>query len=118
MKLKTTRKTIKEGSRVIISIGYCNAYYLLKGLAPFAYSTRAEGWACDYYDLGGGVIISEGYAPIGKSVGYELTKEYDNNAREINNNYNLSYAEKMEKIAALRAEWLLKALEIVGGWRV
>ena len=52
---------------------------------PFGYSTRAEGWACDYYDAYN-CIISTGYAPISAKntkPNYKLIRKNDDAAREI-----------------------------------
>ena len=55
MKLKTTKKQIKENTHKdnLIAIGYCSLHRLLKFKYPFAYSTGVYGWACDYYELAG-----------------------------------------------------------------
>lgn len=50
-------------------------------IEPVAYSTRVEGWACDYYEFSN-FCICEGYAPIGKRImSYEefqpFRKAYD-----------------------------------------
>jgi hypothetical protein len=82
MKIKTTKKSIKESFSKVYSVSYCNLQWLLNYTEPFAYSTRKEGWACDYYRIGD-VVISTGYAPIGSSVSYELQKKYDDMARDI-----------------------------------
>ena len=84
-KYKVTRKAMKESYGKIIGVSYCNLQYLLRFQEPFAYSTRAEGWACDYYDVDG-VLISTGYAPIDskrtKST-YDICRKYDEAARKI-----------------------------------
>lgn len=76
MKLKTTKKEIRQGYSKIIRVGYCDLQHLLTYRSPFAYSTRVEGWACDYYDVNG-VCISTGYSPIGQKVDYDIIKKYD-----------------------------------------
>ena len=63
MKLKATKKEMRDGYYYIMSVSYCSMQSLLREQTPFAYSTRTEGWACDYYDIEG-VLISEGYAPL------------------------------------------------------
>ena len=85
MKLKATKKQIRGGYYKIVSIGYCDAQYLLNYESPFAYSAGNCGWACDYYDING-VLISTGYTPIkSKNVidDYNLVREYDTKAREM-----------------------------------
>lgn len=79
MKLKTTKKAMKENTHPdnLISIGYCGAQYLLNSRQPFAYSAGANGWACDYYELEAGVIISTGYSPIGRQVDVRTLRKYE-----------------------------------------
>ena len=83
MKLRTTKKQIKESGYDIISLGYCQADNILTYSSPFAYSSGAYGWSCDYYQFGN-VIISTGYQPIGRSVNFDLVKKYNDNARAKN----------------------------------
>lgn len=83
-KYKITKKAVKElyGNK-IISVGYCNLQNLLNGNDPFAYSSRVEGWACDYYEIPRGICISTGYSPIGKHIDYDFCRKYDEAASEI-----------------------------------
>lgn len=84
-KIKTTKKEMNENYR-ILSIGYCNAQYLLAYEAPVAYSAGVYGWACDYYNIDG-VIISTGYSPLkNKNMkdDYKLIREYENRAKSLN----------------------------------
>lgn len=104
-KLKLTKKAVKEAYGTIIKIGYCNLQWLLKYENPFAYSTRAEGWACDYYNIDN-VIISMGYSPIGKGVSYELTKKYEDKAREIATNYKLNWEQQKNQLSELLNQFI------------
>lgn len=84
-KFKATKKEMKSRYNQIACIGYCDAQYLLTFEEPIAYSTRSEGWACDYYDIDG-ILISTGYAPLddrNMKHSYNLTREYEEKAREI-----------------------------------
>lgn len=90
-KIRATKAEMRENYR-IISIGYCNAHYLLKYENPIAYSAGVYGWACDYYCIkdsdGDEVIISTGYAPIASrntKTSYEMIDNYNSQAREIIN---------------------------------
>ena len=105
MKFKTTKKAIKENYDTILSIGYCNAQHLLKYEKEIAYSTRAEGWACDYYEVNG-VCISTGYAPIGISVDYETIRKYDLQAEKIAYNYDFTYEQKKTMIYDLLCQFI------------
>jgi hypothetical protein len=108
MKIKTTKRAIKENYNLIISIGYCNLQSLLKYFQPFAYSTRTEGWACDYYNVEG-VIISTGYSPIGISVDYELVNKYEKEGMKLRYS-NSTWAEKKERAMELLNEFIKEAL--------
>ena len=107
-KYKTTKKAIKEDYSKIAMVGYCDAQNLLKYEESIAYSTRAEGWACDYYDING-VLISTGYAPIdGRNThcSYDIVKKYDDQARTISDNYNLTYEQQKEQVTALLQDFI------------
>lgn len=82
MKFRTTKKEILNKYNNVIKVGYCQAQYLLNCEDAVAYSSGVNGWACDYYDING-VIISTGYAPIGKEVDYNLIKKYNNEAMAL-----------------------------------
>ncbi len=82
MKLKTTKANVKENYYRILSIGYCDAQYLLKYKSAFGYSAGVYGWACDYYDIDG-VCISTGYSPLANKnmrCDYALIREYEQKA--------------------------------------
>lgn len=100
-KCRATRKEIKNryGSANVYSIGNCKLQHLLTYLDPFAYSTRAEGWACDYYDIGKGIVLSDGYAPIGKKVDFDLMRLFDEKARQIWDEYHYTNPDK--------AKWMI-----------
>ena len=105
MKYRTTKKAMKESYRKIYCAGNDSLQHLLKFHDPIAYSTRAEGWACDYYDING-ILLSSGYAPIGKNIDYNLRSKYDDEARKILSNYDLEYEEKKKQIEILLNEFM------------
>lgn len=105
VKLKTTKKIMKENYYRIISIGYCEADYLLNYNAPFAYSSGSYGWACDYYDING-TLISTGYAPIGSkniNLSYDTISEYNKKAMKIVHS-DMKHEQKKAKIGNLLNE--------------
>lgn len=109
IKLRATKKEMREGCYYILSVGYCSMQSLLNEQRPFAYSTRVEGWACDYYDIDG-VLISTGYAPLSNKnmiEGYGIIKEYENKALEIDSLF-LPLEERKEKKEALLKELVNK----------
>ena len=83
MKFKTTRKQINQNYSSIISIGYCDAQYLLQGKNPIAYNAGYCGWNCDIYDINGVAVVT-GYRPWGNiHPDYKLIKKYEDEARKI-----------------------------------
>lgn len=86
MKLKATKKEMRNGYNQIISIGYCDAQRLLRWSNPIAYSAGNCGWCCDYHVVDG-VLISEGYSPLNAKNtidDYDLVREYEKKAHDIN----------------------------------
>ena len=114
MKFKVTKKEMREGYDKIISIGYCKAQNLLRYQDPIAYSVGINGWACDYYDVGG-VLISTGYAPIGESPDYDTLRKYEAQAAKINSDYSLNYEERRMRVNDLLSEFIA---EVTGLTRI
>lgn len=105
MKIKTTKKQIKDYYNKIYSIGYCNAQYLLQGISPFAYSKGVYGWSCDYYEIDN-ICISTGYNTIGEVINYDLVKKYDDKAKHVLNNYNIDYQKRKNKVNKLLIKFI------------
>lgn len=83
-KVKISRKFAKDNFPKIYSAGYCSLQNLFHYISPDYYSTYTYGWACDYYYFDSfGILISTGYAPVGKSIPYEITSAFDKKAEEI-----------------------------------
>lgn len=107
-KIRLTKKSLNTDYWNILGTGYCNLQFLLKFQEPFAYSTRAEGWACDYYNVDG-VLISTGYSPLkSKRVRscYELEHEYNDIARKILEDSEISWKEKEQRINKLLRQFV------------
>jgi hypothetical protein len=103
MKAQVTKKQIRENFYSILSIGYCDAQYLLYFKNPFAYSSGINGWSCDYYQIDN-ICISTGYAPIGTPVNYSLLRELEGKAQKIVHDYNLSSLDKEKQLNELIKE--------------
>lgn len=113
MKLRTTKKEIKESAYHIIGISYCKAQHLLSYKEAFAYSAGVYGWACDYYNIDG-VIISTGYSYIDNKntiKNYDLLKKYESKAEKIHYNYELSHKQQTKKIDKLLKEFINKVIQ-------
>ena len=112
MKRKTTRKELRGWFGTIISVGYCNLQSLLVDIDPAYYLTRAEGWAADAYIVDCNTIIVTGYAPFGNvSPEYDLQRKYELLARRaIGDGLHIDTENKLEKLAALRADFVRECL--------
>lgn len=107
MKFKTTQKAIKNGFHKIIYVPYCDLQTLLEFESPIAYTTRAEGWAADVYDLGNGIALATGYAPFGNvKTSYELRRKYEEAARKIRYNYDIKWEQQRDQIRELLASFI------------
>ena len=106
LKIKASKKDMKENYK-ILGTGYCSMQYLLRFKEPVAYSTRAEGWACDYYEVDD-VVISTGYAPLknkNMDIDYSTIKAYENKARDIVNS-SKSWEDKEKEVNSLLSHLL------------
>jgi hypothetical protein len=84
MKIRVSKKEIREGAGYIIGVPYCDLQYLLRAESADYYSAGVYGWSCDYYNIKEvGVVISTGYDYIGKRADYELVKKYNNKASKM-----------------------------------
>ena len=113
MKFKTTKKAMKESHYHIIGTGYCNLQYLLKFEDEIAYSTRTEGWACDYYKVDN-VLISTGYAPLkseNAKCDYDMIRKYDDEAQKIVYNYEIKWEEQRAQVRELLEKFVNEATE-------
>ena len=81
MKLHTTRKAIVQNSPRIVSAGYCDLYYLLSCIEPFAYTTGIYGWNFDAYEVDG-LTICTGYRNVPGRTANNI-EEFEQRARGI-----------------------------------
>ena len=111
MKYKITKKEVKQNYK-ILGVGYCNMQYLLSYQKPIAYTAGAYGWNEDIYNIEG-ITISTGYNYTdSKNIkkDYELIKKYEDKARAIKLNYNLTYEQRKIKVNNLLYK-LLKVMD-------
>ena len=112
MKRKTTRKELRGLFTTIICVGYCNLQSLLVDIDPAYYLTRPEGWAADAYIVDCNTIIVTGYDPFGNiSPEYDIQRKYELLARRaIGDGLYIDTDSKLEKLAALRADFVRECL--------
>ena len=109
MKFKTTAKSIREGYAKKIAVGYCSMQHLLWNHAPIAYTCGVYGWNFDVYTVDG-VTICTGYrGMVGKSVDYEMLREYETAAEKAMHDRNMEYEQRQAEVERLLKEFLSKA---------
>lgn len=110
MKFRTTQKQIKENYSAIISIGYCDAWYLLYFENAMACTSGVYGWNADIFDVNNVAIVT-GYRPFGNiHIDYDIIRDYNNRAKEIISNNGTEYEEKKELVKSLLADFVRVAL--------
>lgn len=112
MKFRTTEKEIKTSfaKGCVIRVGYCQLNSLLKYEDPIAYTCGVYGWNCDIFQIGG-VALSYGYRPFGKSVPYVLVKEYEKKAERLLADKRVKkYETRTRKLHELFFEFAQKAI--------
>ena len=112
MKRKTTKKELRAWFKTIISVGYCDLQTLFTDIDPAYFITRTEGWAADVYILDIDTVVVTGYAPFGNiSPEYDLQRKYELLARRvIGDGLYINTDSKLEKLAALRADFVRECL--------
>lgn len=114
MKIKTTRQEI-NGTNTY-KCGYCDLQSLLSGIDAWAYNCGVYGWNWDAYDItntktGDTITICTGYrGTVGKQLKYEIVRKYDNKARKIIDNWELTYKQKQSKLRTLRNRFIEQVL--------
>ena len=105
MKYKTTRKAIVAGTPAnnLVCAGYCDLSNLLWGHEPIAYTCGVYGWNFDVYNVYGKTICT-GYRNMpGRKANNEAA--YEEKARVISDNYDLSWEERRDRIESLLKEF-------------
>jgi hypothetical protein len=98
---------MRDNYYYILSVGAGDLEQLLLYKNAIAYSTRVEGWACDYYDFDG-VLISTGYSPLKEKntvYNYVQIREYNQKAYEINSS-SRPYKEREIAVNELLSEFI------------
>ena len=107
LKAKVTKKDILESYYNVISIGYCNAQYLLQGLEPQFYTCGIYGWNADIYQIDYSTVIVTGYRPFSNlERDYDLLKKYEERAEKVWGDYSLDYDKRKEKVNKLLKEFV------------
>lgn len=109
MKYKTTRKAIVAGTPAnnLVCAGYCDLSNLLWGHEPIAYTCGVYGWNFDVYEVYGKTICTGYRGMPGRKANNEAV--YEEKARAISDNYDLSWEERRNRIESLLKEFCEQA---------
>ena len=109
MKYKTTRKAIVAGTLAnnLVCAGYCDLSNLLWGHEPIAYTCGVYGWNFDVYEVYGKTICTGYRGMPGRKANNEAV--YEEKARAISDNYDLSWEERRDRIESLLKEFCEQA---------
>ena len=109
MKYKTTRKAIVAGTPTnnLVCAGYCDLSNLLWGHEPIAYTCGVYGWNFDVYNVYGKTICTGYRGMPGRKANNEAA--YEEKARAISDNYDLSWEERRNRIESLLKEFCEQA---------
>lgn len=105
---KITKKDLQYNYNYIVRGGYCEYQTILRGAKELGYARGVYGWnwtAYSIYDKDGNeVIICTGYRDM---TGKRLNglEKYEKKAKEINNNYNLTWQERDKKLKKLQKDF-------------
>ena len=102
---KVTR-TFVNSYKNKICVGYCELYYLLYFQKRIGYNSGVYGWNYDVFHIDFRTCIVTGYRPFGNIKSYDLCYKYNEKARTVIENRNLSYDEQKEKVENLLQEFI------------
>lgn len=107
MKQFTTKKSVRTFyGGYVYNVGYCDMWYLLRGLEPFGYHAGVYGWNCDFYELhtsnGVKICIATGYRPLGISTsGSFICKSFEQEAKHLWERPEFHYEQNKQDVEAL-----------------
>ena len=111
MKIRTTQKYIKNNYKNIIEVGYSDLAHLLRYEEPLYNTSGAYGWDADIYQINYNTVIVTGYRPFGNISNYDLVRKYEEKARKIDDDYNMEYNKKTQKLERLLQKFIDEILK-------
>ena len=107
MKIKVTRKDIRNSFRHVFSCGYCDLQNIFNGESPRFYNCGVYGWNFDCYEVYG-LTICTGYRNMPGRTARNIS-HYEKLAREIASDYKIPWEEQRERIEKLLKEFCEQA---------
>ena len=125
-KIKMTRTDVAAMGNVV-SVGYCGAQTLLRGVEPFGYASGVYGWNYDVYSIrlprevrgGDPVTVCTGYRAMPGQRARNAAG-YERKAQAVARDTSLTWEQQREQLEALREEFAAWQLGYVrngsGAW--
>lgn len=101
-----TRKDLYNYGARVYYVGYCDAQFLLKGHDRIGANGGVYGWNWSAYRPAHDIIINTGYRNMTGEDARRVTRTYEQQAKEIFNNWDLLPAEREKMLEQIRAAWL------------
>lgn len=102
MKVKATKKAIRQGFPCIIELGYGQGQEMLSSLQPMYYTSGTYGWNADIYAYNYHTAICVGYRPFGTvRPSNDQIKHYNDKAIEIWNDLSKTWEERRHLVETL-----------------
>lgn len=105
MAIKMSSRQVIDTFPFTIQIGYCDLYYPLVYQRKVRYTCGVYGWNSDIYFIGD-TAISTGYRPFGKKVIRGLISHYNEAAREIYDDRNIEFTQKVQRLNAVLKDFV------------
>ena len=103
MKVKVSRKSIKENFRNVYCLDMSKASTIFYGQSPAYYTSGIYGWNCDVYIINENTAVTVGYRPFGDYLPESIEKDMLKKAERVRESSRYNYAETTRKISAIRA---------------
>lgn len=107
MKVRVTRKEVLSNYTNVIRIGYCDLQYMLTHRDANFYTAGIYGWNANIYEIDHATAIVTGYRSFGDiRPSYELVKAFNDKARAIYHDMDMSHYAKCYQLDNLIAEFV------------
>ena len=103
MKVKVSKKSIKENFRNVYQLSITKAYTIFRGQSPAYYTAGIYGWNCDVYIINEDTAVTVGYRPFGDCLPEAIEKDMLKKAKRVRDSNKYNYTETARKISAIRA---------------
>ena len=103
MKVKVSRKSVKDNFRNVYQLSMTKAYTIFYGQSPAYYTAGIYGWNCDVYIIDNNTAVTVGYRPFGDLLPEAIEKDMLKKAERVKESNKYNYAETTRKISAIRA---------------